>query len=34
MTLVGALVGQLGGELETFSEDGAVFRITFPSMGR
>ena len=34
MTLVRALVGQLEGELETFTDGGAVFRITFPSGDR
>lgn len=33
MTLVRALVGQLDGELETFNEGGAVFRVTFPERG-
>ena len=34
MTLVRALVAQMGGELETSNDGGAVFRIEFPSMNR
>ncbi len=29
MTLINTLAGQLNGEIETYNEDGAVFRITF-----